>query len=60
MIDRLTNNLDDEDKELIEELDWYFVAVQNPDGYNFSIYQDRLWRKTRCMRFQKDDDDIFL
>jgi murein tripeptide amidase MpaA len=32
---------------LIEEFDWYVLPVVNPDGYEFSHTNDRLWRKTR-------------
>ncbi|CAD5215255.1 unnamed protein product [Bursaphelenchus xylophilus] len=34
-------------KWLIEEFDWYIIPVANPDGYEYSIQKDRLWRKTR-------------
>ncbi|CAD5210684.1 unnamed protein product [Bursaphelenchus okinawaensis] len=34
-------------KWLTEEFDWYIVPVANPDGYEYSIQKDRLWRKTR-------------
>jgi hypothetical protein len=33
---RLTNNYD-----------WYFLVVQNPDGYLYTFSDDRLWRKNR-------------
>ena len=33
--------------QLTEELDWFFLAVANPDGYQHSRGGDRLWRKTR-------------
>jgi len=33
--------------ELIDSVDWYFMPVANPDGYEYSHSTDRLWRKTR-------------
>jgi murein tripeptide amidase MpaA len=41
----LTSNPDFAD--LTDSLDWYFVFVHNPDGYEFSRSDDRMWRKTR-------------
>ena len=34
-------------RNLVENLDWYFLAVANPDGYKWSRTEDRLWRKNR-------------
>ena len=34
-------------KLLLEKFNWYFVPVVNPDGYEYSRNQERLWRKTR-------------
>ncbi|XP_065567648.1 carboxypeptidase B-like [Artemia franciscana] len=33
--------------ELVNNVDWYFMPVINPDGYQFSHDSDRLWRKNR-------------
>jgi len=35
------------DEQMIENLDWYFLPVVNPDGYQFTHQHTRLWRKTR-------------
>ena len=35
--------------ELLENLDWYFLPVTNPDGYAFTWEHDRMWRKTRTL-----------
>ena len=32
---------------VLRSLDWYLVPLLNPDGYEFSHSQDRLWRKNR-------------
>uniref|UniRef100_A0A9J2PMH2 Peptidase M14 carboxypeptidase A domain-containing protein n=1 Tax=Ascaris lumbricoides TaxID=6252 RepID=A0A9J2PMH2_ASCLU len=32
---------------MVDKFDWYFVPVANPDGYEYSMTTDRLWRKTR-------------
>lgn len=34
-------------KEMLDNFDWYFVPVLNPDGYEYSHVSDRVWRKTR-------------
>lgn len=31
----------------IKNIDWYFVPVLNPDGYEYSYNVERLWRKNR-------------
>jgi extracellular matrix protein 14 len=31
----------------MDEFDWIFVPVLNPDGYDYSWNSDRLWRKNR-------------
>lgn len=33
--------------ELMNTVDIYMVAVSNPDGLNYALYDDPLWRKTR-------------
>ncbi|GBP70044.1 Carboxypeptidase B [Eumeta japonica] len=33
--------------DLTEQVDWIIIPVANPDGYEYSIDEDRLWRKTR-------------
>lgn len=35
------------DPRLLDELDWLIIPVANPDGYQYSIDEDRMWRKTR-------------
>lgn len=32
----------------VRDVDWYFLAVVNPDGYEYSHVRDRLWRKNRA------------
>lgn len=36
-----------DERELLEQLDFYLLPVLNPDGYEYSHIKDRLWRKTR-------------
>ena len=48
MVDRLTYGLSEStDPALVENLEWHFLPVVNPDGYAYTRTSDRLWRKTR-------------
>jgi len=33
--------------EIVNELDWYILPVLNPDGYEYSRTDNRMWRKSR-------------
>ena len=46
MMKELIEN-DAEHSDLTEQLDWYILSIVNPDGYAYTISNDRLWRKTR-------------
>ena len=46
MLKELVEN-DDNHVDLTEKLDWYFLAVHNPDGYEYTRTTERFWRKTR-------------
>ncbi|XP_038206903.1 carboxypeptidase B-like [Zerene cesonia] len=37
------------DRDLVENIDWIIIPMANPDGYEYSIKEDRMWRKTRSM-----------
>lgn len=37
-----------ETTKLMDNLDIYIVGVSNPDGLNFALYDDPMWRKTRA------------
>lgn len=49
MINRLVNDYgkDAEVTYLLNKFDWFIIPVANPDGYEYSMTTDRLWRKTR-------------
>ncbi|KAG5872627.1 hypothetical protein JTB14_003715 [Gonioctena quinquepunctata] len=34
-------------RDVVEAHDWYIFPVINPDGYQYTFTNDRLWRKTR-------------
>ncbi|XP_050353817.1 carboxypeptidase B-like [Nymphalis io] len=44
------------DKELLEKIDWIIIPMANPDGYEYSIEKDRLWRKTRSKSHEGADE----
>ncbi|MGP1347176.1 MAG: M14 family metallopeptidase [Phycisphaerales bacterium] len=48
-IQNLINNYgtDPEITHLLDALEWHFIPVVNPDGYQHSIDVDRFWRKNR-------------
>jgi len=33
--------------DIVDNIDFYFVPLLNPDGYKFTFEGNRLWRKTR-------------
>lgn len=35
------------EREIVRSVDWYILPVSNPDGYEYSLHYDRMWRKTR-------------
>jgi len=47
MLRQLVEVQDAEEADLLNNLDWYILPQVNPDGYQFTIDSDRLWRKTR-------------
>lgn len=45
-INQFAENFDVESDD-IKNIDWYFIPVLNPDGYEFTHTVDRMWRKNR-------------
>uniref|UniRef100_A0A0A9YSJ1 Carboxypeptidase B n=2 Tax=Lygus hesperus TaxID=30085 RepID=A0A0A9YSJ1_LYGHE len=35
-------------KNLTENLEWHIIPLLNPDGYAYSMTEDRMWRKNRA------------
>jgi len=33
--------------DYLDKINWYFIPSANPDGYMYSMTDDRMWRKTR-------------
>ncbi|KAJ2943039.1 hypothetical protein O0L34_g15232 [Tuta absoluta] len=46
-IHRLVEDLRAEDQDLLEGTDWIIMPMVNPDGYEWSHDQERMWRRTR-------------
>ncbi|XP_038217344.1 carboxypeptidase B-like [Zerene cesonia] len=46
-IHRLVEDLRNEDRDLLENVDWVILPVFNPDGWEFSHVQNRMWRRSR-------------
>lgn len=44
---------------MLKEADFYIMPVLNPDGYEHSHTNDRLWRKTRS-RLADHADDYYV
>ncbi|CAB3234180.1 unnamed protein product [Arctia plantaginis] len=46
LINQFAENFDVETDD-IKNIDWYFLPVVNPDGYEYTHNTDRMWRKNR-------------
>ncbi|KAA0201552.1 hypothetical protein HAZT_HAZT005447 [Hyalella azteca] len=42
------------------DLDYYFVPIANPDGYEYSRTTDRMWRKNRAVTTRSDCGGVDL
>ncbi|XP_039756453.1 carboxypeptidase B-like [Pararge aegeria] len=49
-INQIAENFDEESDDM-KQIDWYFLPVVNPDGYEYTHLVDRLWRKNRKPSF---------
>ena len=50
--EKLLESNDNELNKYLDDLDIYILPVVNPDGYEYSLKQDRWWRKNRT-KFEK-------
>ncbi|CAH1780163.1 unnamed protein product [Owenia fusiformis] len=47
-INQLINNAADATvRQVLERFDWFILPLHNPDGYEYTHTNERLWRKTR-------------
>ncbi|XP_073948760.1 carboxypeptidase B-like [Choristoneura fumiferana] len=46
-IHRLVEDLREQDRDLLETIDWIIHPIVNPDGYEYTHTNVRLWRRTR-------------
>ncbi|KAJ8721065.1 hypothetical protein PYW08_006530 [Mythimna loreyi] len=53
VIKKLTEDVTEPD--LLNYFDWILMPIANPDGYNFTFFGRRLWRKNRSMNFPNDN-----
>jgi len=47
MLNKLVTGSNSTLKNYVDGATWYFVIVQNPDGYDYTHNGDRMWRKNR-------------
>jgi carboxypeptidase A4 len=57
IIDNYAENWSEQNEE-IKNIDWYFLPVMNPDGYEYTHIKDRLWRKNRRSNIFCDGVDL--
>jgi len=43
----LVENSENYPSDLLDKLDWYILPVHNPDGYEYTRTDNRMWRKNR-------------
>ncbi|CAH1779122.1 unnamed protein product [Owenia fusiformis] len=50
IIDQLTSRYASNSniRKMVDDFDWYILPVANPDGYEYTHTNDRMWRKTRA------------
>ncbi|CAG0919199.1 unnamed protein product [Notodromas monacha] len=49
IVNEFVNNYE-KHKDVVDAFRWFILPVANPDGYEYSRAEDRLWRKTRSVR----------
>ncbi|KAL0867457.1 hypothetical protein ABMA27_008244 [Loxostege sticticalis] len=59
-IHRLVENLRDQDRDLLEDIDWIILPITNPDGYEYTHLNSstRLWRTTRSINLEVSEDCV--
>ncbi|KAJ0172859.1 hypothetical protein K1T71_011035 [Dendrolimus kikuchii] len=55
---RLVENLRNEDRDVLEDVDWIILPVVNPDGYEYTHTDMRLWRRTRSVNLTNSIDCV--
>ena len=48
--------LEGKGSHFLDQLNFYILPLANPDGYEYSRYSDRMWRKTRSHNIESLDD----
>jgi len=49
IINEFVTLTDPELRAIVDSITWYILPVTNPDGYQFTWVENRLWRKTRSV-----------
>nr|XP_021186440.2 carboxypeptidase B [Helicoverpa armigera] len=48
--------LEAKNSAIVDGIDWIIIPLANPDGYEYSIDEDRMWRKTRSKSHEGADE----
>jgi murein tripeptide amidase MpaA len=48
--------LEGKGRHFLDQLNFHILPSANPDGYEYTRYSDRMWRKTRSRNIEDPDD----
>jgi len=50
LIRSLVEGSEDVDRDILNTFDFFFLPVMNPDGYEYTFTNNRMWRKNRSQK----------